>query len=77
MAFYILMEDGDVIFRKNVWAIPDDDLKQPCANAKVLEMKRMLKECFHDTMSTFAAPLSEKDILNCTDDVQDEVLDNS
>jgi hypothetical protein len=32
----------------------------------------MLKKCFGNTMLTFAAPLSEKDILNCTDDVQDE-----
>jgi hypothetical protein len=36
----------------------------------------MLKERFGDTMSTFAAPLSEKDILNCTF-VQDEECVNS
>jgi hypothetical protein len=53
MAFYILTDNGDVIIRKNVWAIPDDKLKQPGANAKVLEMERMLKERFGDTMSTF------------------------
>jgi hypothetical protein len=58
-------------------AIPDYELKQPGANAKVLNMEQMLKEHFGDTMSTFAAPLSEKDILNCTDDVQDEEFDNS
>jgi hypothetical protein len=40
-------------------------------------MERMLKECFGGTMSTFAAPLSEKDILNCTNDVQEEEYDNS
>jgi hypothetical protein len=60
MAFYILTENGDVIICKNVWTIPDDKLKQPGANAKVLDMERMLKECFGDAMSTFAAPLSER-----------------
>jgi hypothetical protein len=76
MAFYILTENGDDIIRKNVWAIPDDDLKQPGANAKVLDVEQMLKGCFGDTMSTFAAALSEKDILNCTDDIQEEEYDN-
>jgi hypothetical protein len=77
MAFYILTENGDVIICNNVRAIPDNDIKQPGENAKVLEMKSMLKERFDDTMSTFAAPTSEKDILNCIDDVQDEEYDNS
>jgi hypothetical protein len=77
MAFYILTENGDVIIHKNIWAIPDDKLKQPGANAKVLNMERMLKERFGDTMSTFAASLSKKDIINCTDDVQDEEYDGS
>jgi hypothetical protein len=37
----------------------------------------MLKERFGDKMSTFEAPLSKKDILNCTKDVQEEEYDNS
>jgi hypothetical protein len=77
MACYILTENGDIIIHKNVWAIPDDELKQPGANAKVLNMEQMLKERFGDMMSTFAAPLSKKDILNCTGNVQNEEFDNS
>jgi hypothetical protein len=52
MAFYILTENGEVIICKNVWVIPDDELKQPGANATILDMEQMLKERFGDTMST-------------------------
>jgi hypothetical protein len=76
VAFFILTENGDVIICKNVWATPDDELRQPGSNPKVFDMEQMMKECFGDTMSTFAAPLSKKDIFNCTDDVQDEEYDN-
>jgi helix-turn-helix protein len=64
MAFYILSESDNVVICKNLWNIPDDDLEKPGAQSKVLEMEHMPRECFSDTMSTFAALLSENDVLN-------------
>ena len=67
MAFNVLTEKGRVIVRKDVWAIPDDDMKNPTIRQQLEVYDGLIKTLLVDT-----SPSSDEDTANVSPDPPDD-----